>query len=93
MELPIQARPVMRNVSSVRISEVLMSGVTASECDMNNCGWALGACAATSIFGPGAVAACLIGAAGLDCRDCVEKLIPPNAPRPISREDVIGKAM
>jgi hypothetical protein len=70
MKLPIQARPIMRSVNSVRISDALMRGVTASECN-SECGWAVGACAASAVLGPAAVAGCLIAMGGTTCRDCV----------------------
>ena len=71
MKLPIQAQPVMRNVSSVRISAALISGVTASECDMSTCGWAIAACAPAVFGGPTGVAGCLIGLGAGGCVDCV----------------------
>jgi hypothetical protein len=74
MKLPIQSQPVMRSVSSVRISAGLMSGVTASECG-SECAWAVAGCAATAPFGYGAVASCLIGIGATSCRDCVWEIL------------------
>lgn len=70
MKSPNQARPIMRSVRSVRRSDTL-SSVTASECDMSKCGPAIGACAFSAPFGPGAVAACLGGVGVTGCRDCI----------------------
>ena len=62
-----------------------MSGVTASACGPD-CGWTIAACAATSLFGPAAVAACLIGTGALDCRDCLAEVfaeVPHMPDRPL----------
>lgn len=75
MKLPIQAHPIMRSMSSVRISDALINGVTSSGCDVTSCGWAIAACVATAPFGAPAVAACLIGLGALDCRDCIWETI------------------
>jgi hypothetical protein len=72
MKLPIQAQPVMRNVSSVKIYENQAKYVNASGCD-SECGWMVAACTPAAIGGYGAYFACL-GAAVIgipSCRDCV----------------------
>ena len=79
MKLPMQACPIMRSVSSVGIADTRMSGVTASACDAAHCGWAIGACVVSAVFGPAAVGACLIGTGALDCRDCIADVIRAGA--------------
>ena len=84
MKLPIQARPILRSVSSAKISDALMNGVTAS-CNVGECGWIAGACVGTAIAaglagGPAAAAAagstCLAATTmtSPDCRPCVPEL-------------------
>lgn len=68
MKLPTQAQPVMRKV---RTSDALMSGVTASACDMAQCGWAIAACAPALVGGLAGLAGCLIGLGAGTCVECV----------------------
>lgn len=75
MKLPIQARPIMRSVSSVRISHSLMSGVTSSECNMTNCGVYMGVCGISALGGPVPFSACMVALGGITCRDCISNLI------------------
>jgi hypothetical protein len=76
MQLPIQARPIVRGVSSAKISRALMSGVTASEgCDWGKCGWMLPVCLVATPGGPLAVAGCLTAIAGTECRDCIGEMV------------------
>ena len=78
MNVPMQARPIMRSVSSARISNARMSGITASDCN-SECGWAMGACAASIPLGPNAVAGCLISVGATSCRDCIGELMGGSA--------------
>lgn len=78
MNVPMQARPIMRSVSSARISDARMSGITASDCN-SECGWAMGACAASIALGPNAVAGCLISVGATSCRDCIGELMGGSA--------------
>lgn len=85
MKLPIQSRPIMRSVSSTKIFDALMSGVTASECNWGECGWIVGACTGAGLGGfvlgsvPGAAAAvsgCIATTilTSPDCRPCIPVL-------------------
>lgn len=84
MKLPIQARPIVRSVSSVKISDALRSGVTPS-CNIGECGWIAGTCTGVGIAsyiggGPVGAAAAVSGclattiATSPDCRPCLPVL-------------------
>jgi hypothetical protein len=79
MKLPIQSRPVLRNINSDRISDALMSGVIASDCT-TECAWLAGACGAVAFLGPEAFAGCAIPATATSCRDCISEIYN-NLPR------------
>lgn len=81
MKLPIQARPIVRSVSSAKISDVLMNGVTASQivasgCDMNNpsCEAIAKMCTASRIRKFPWFAQCISLANERECHDCIGSL-------------------
>jgi hypothetical protein len=68
MNLPIQAQPVMRGVSSSKLTD---KTITPSACDEVLCGVAVAACIAECYFsGPACIPSCL-GTLYPYCKDCL----------------------
>lgn len=75
MKLPIQAQPISRKGSSVRMTGNPGKYVNASDCKAD-CAWVLTKCIPAALGGLGPYIACLSVAAAHDphCQGCVKEL-------------------